>query len=271
MPTNPEPAAAPTGLSTASLMGMRLARVDRHGLLDHLFAELAGGRGGWVITANLDFLRRYVADAGVRALYDLADIRVADGMPVVWACRVQGDRLPERVPGSSLVTLLAARAAREGRSLYLLGGTETANRQAAAVLGEQNPGLRLCGGSSPRVGSPPTAAEVASLADELRGARPDILLVGLGSPKQEQLIRELRPRLPATWMIGVGVSFSFVAGEIKRAPRWMRSTGLEWVHRLAQEPGRLAKRYLVHDLPFAGRVFAHALRTRLASRRSPRR
>jgi N-acetylglucosaminyldiphosphoundecaprenol N-acetyl-beta-D-mannosaminyltransferase len=88
--------------------------------------------------------------------------------------------------------------------------------------------------------------------------RPDILLVGLGSPKQEQLIRALRPHLPATWMVGVGISFSFVAGEIKRAPVWMRKAGVEWVHRLAQEPRRLAKRYLVHDLPFAVRLFTHA-------------
>jgi N-acetylglucosaminyldiphosphoundecaprenol N-acetyl-beta-D-mannosaminyltransferase len=264
-------ASTPATLSTASLMGLRLARVDRHGLLDHLFAELAVGRGGWIITANMDFLRRYVADAETRALYDAADIRVADGTPVVWACRVRGDRLPERVPGSSLVSLLAARAAREGRSLYLLGGSEAANRQAAAVLVEECPGLRVCGASSPRVASPPSAAEVDALAQELAQLRPDILLVGLGSPKQEQLIRELRPRLPATWMIGVGVTFSFIAGEIKRAPRWMRKTGLEWVHRLAQEPRRLAKRYLVHDLPFAGRVFAQAVVARLSNRRAPRR
>jgi hypothetical protein len=88
------------------------------------------------------------------------------------------------------------------------------------------------------------------------GARPDIVFVALGSPKQEQLIDRLRDRLPRTWWLGVGISFSFLAGEVKRAPRWMRKTGLEWVHRLVQEPGRLAKRYLVHGVPFAMRLLA---------------
>jgi N-acetylglucosaminyldiphosphoundecaprenol N-acetyl-beta-D-mannosaminyltransferase len=246
-------------LPAVSLMGMRLAKVDRHGLLDHMFAGLAAGRGGWLVTANMDFVRRYVHDPDSRALYDEADLRVADGTPLVWASRVQGDRLPGRVPGSSLIWLLAERAAREGKSLYLLGGTPSANAGAARVLAESYPGLALCGGSSPRVSSPPTPAEVDRLVDELVAARPDILLVGLGSPKQEHLIRALRARLPATWMIGVGITFSFVAGEIKRAPLWMRKTGIEWVHRMAQEPRRLAKRYLLHDLPFALRLFAHVL------------
>ena len=98
-------------------MGLRLACVDRHELLERLFLSLAIGRGGWLVTANLDFLRRYHRDPEARSLYDAADIRVADGMPLVWACRIRGRRLPERVAGSSLVGLLAERAEREGRSI----------------------------------------------------------------------------------------------------------------------------------------------------------
>ena len=250
-------------LSTTSLMGFRLARIDRHALLDHLFASLRAGRGGWLVTANLDFLRRYVCDSVVRALYDEAEIRVADGMPLVWACRLQGESLPERVPGSSLVWLLAERAAREGRSLYLLGGAPGANEGARRILADRYPTLKLCGGSSPVVGSPPSPSEIANVLAELAGARPDILMVGLGSPKQEQLIRALRAHLPATWMIGVGISFSFMAGDLKRAPVWMRNAGAEWVHRMLQDPRRLTKRYLIEDLPFALRLFPHAIMARL--------
>jgi N-acetylglucosaminyldiphosphoundecaprenol N-acetyl-beta-D-mannosaminyltransferase len=261
--STPSAPAAATSLPTVSLMGLRFASIDRRAVLDHVFTSLAAGRGGWLVTANMDFVRRYVGDPAVRELYDAADLRVADGTPVVWACRVQGDRLPGRVPGSSLVWLLAERAAREGRSLYLLGGTEQANHGAADVLVQSYPGLNLCGRSCPRIASPPADHEMAQVAAELVAARPDILLVGLGSPKQEQLIRALRPHLPATWMIGVGISFSFVAGEIKRAPVWMRKSGVEWLHRMAQEPRRLVKRYLVQDLPFAVRLFAHALVVRV--------
>jgi N-acetylglucosaminyldiphosphoundecaprenol N-acetyl-beta-D-mannosaminyltransferase len=242
---------------------MSLAQIDRFGLLDHLFDSLARGRGGWLITANLDFLRRHAREPAFRALYDAADIRVADGMPLVWAARLQGDWLPERVAGSSLVWLIAERAAREGRSLYLLGGEPGANRRASDVFREKFPGIRVIGASSPRIGSPPTAAEVEGIRAEMLRVRPDILLVGLGSPKQEELIRALRPALPATWMIGVGISFSFVSGDVRRAPGWMRRAGLEWVHRMAQEPGRLARRYLVHNLPFAFRLFGHAVKHRL--------
>jgi N-acetylglucosaminyldiphosphoundecaprenol N-acetyl-beta-D-mannosaminyltransferase len=116
------------------------------------------------------------------------------------------------------------------------------------------------------VSSPPTPAELAPIREELARLRPDILLVGLGSPKQESLIQALRPALPAAWMIGVGISFSFIAGDVRRAPSWMQKTGLEWVHRMAQEPRRLAHRYLVDDIPFAFSLFWHAFRRRVTRR-----
>ena len=262
LPSQDPPVMARGALATVSLMGFRLACIDSHALLDHLFSSLRDGQGGWLVTANLDFLRRYVCEPEVRDLYDAAEIRVADGMPLVWACRLQGECLPGRVAGSSLVWLLAERAAREGRSMYFLGGAPGANEGARRILVERYPALRLCGGTSPVIGSPPSPGDIATVLADLAAARPDLLLVGLGSPKQEQLIRALREHLPATWMIGVGVSFSFIAGDVKRAPRWMRKVGVEWVHRMAQEPRRLAKRYLIHDLPFALRLFSHALSTR---------
>ena len=254
-------------LPVCSLMGMRLARVGQAELVEHVFAALAAGSGGWLVTANLDFLRRYVADAQVRALYDAADLRVADGAPLVWASRLQGEALPERVAGSSLVWLMAERASRDGRSLYLLGGTPAANEAAARVLVERYPGLHICGRSCPAISSPPAADEVAHLQSELVALQPHILLVALGSPKQELVIAGLRRHLPTAWMMGVGASLSFVAGELARAPVWMQRAGLEFLHRLAQEPGRLARRYLVEDLPFALRLFLAVLKARLRTRR----
>jgi len=253
----------PETMPTVSLMGLRLACIDWRGLVDHIFASLGAGCGGWLITANLDFLRRYVCDPEARRLYDTAEIRVADGMPLVWACWIQGDRLPDRVPGSSLVWPLIERAAREGRSVYLLGGAPGVNGRAAKVLVDKYPSLKLCGASSPLIDSPPSSRDVELVLAELAKVRPDILLVGLGSPKQEQLIRVLREHLPSTWMVGVGISFSFIAGDLKRAPAWMCRMGIEWVHRMIQDPRRLTKRYLVDDLPFALRLFPHALRVRV--------
>jgi len=237
---------------------MTLARTDEMGLLDHMFAGLAGGTGGWVVTANLDFLRRYVKHPEMRSLYGAADIAVADGMPLVWAARLQGDQLPERVAGSALVWSLAERAAREGRSIYLLGGEPRANEEAVEVFRGRWPALKVVGHSSPTVASPPTPEQIAPLRDELVRLAPDLILVGMGSPKQEQLIQALRPHLPKAWMMGVGISFSFVSGRVRRAPVWMQKSGLEWVWRLSQEPRRLARRYLVEDLPFSVELFARA-------------
>lgn len=244
---------------------MPIARLDTRGLLDHLFGGLAAGRGGWIVTANLDFMRRHVHDPASRALYAGADIRVADGMPLVWAARLQGGRLPERIAGASLLLPIAERAAREGRSLYLLGGEPAANVKAVEVLRARWPELDICGASSPMVGNPPTESELTALRAELTRTRPDIVLVGLGSPKQERLIDALRADFPAAWMIGVGISFSFVAGTVARAPEWMQRSGLEWCWRLAQEPHRLARRYLIEDIPFSFELFARAAWTRLRS------
>lgn len=250
------------GLPSVRLYGMPLASVDSATLLAHMFGELSAGRGGWVLTANLDFLRRYVREGADRALFDAADLCVADGMPLVWASRVQGSPLPERVAGSSLVWSIAERAAQEGRSLYLLGGAPGAAEGAEREFLGRWPTLRIVGRSSPMVSPTPTASELDALRAEVVVTRPDILLVGMGSPKQERVIHALRGALPSCWMLGVGISFSFVTGQVRRAPPWMRHSGLEWVHRLAQEPRRLARRYLLEDLPFAAELFARAARTR---------
>lgn len=249
-------------LAVTELFGMRLSHLDCQGLVEYIFSALGSGRGGWVVTANLDFLRRYACMGAYRALYDGADIRVADGMPLVWAARLQGQPLPERVPGSSMVWLLIERALREERTICLLGGAQGANERALSVIHDRYPSLTSVG-RSPQISSPPTNDEVESLRVWLEPLQPDILFVGLGSPKQEQLIQALRPFLPKTWMIGIGVSFSFIAGDLRRAPPWMQSIGAEWIYRLFQDPKRLFRRYVLEDIPFAMRLFPHALWKRI--------
>ncbi len=252
---------APANVDVA---GMKVANVDRWGLLDQMFAALAEERGGWVVTANLDFLRRFVKDPASRELYNAGDIIIADGMPLVWAAQLQGTPLPERIPGSTLIWLLAERAAQENRSLYFLGGDPGTAAAAKLVLQERWPDLRVVGHSEPWVSSPPSEAELESIAQEIRDCRPDIILVGLGSPKQEYVIQALLHQFPKAWMMGVGISFSFVAGQERRAPVWLRRIGLEWFHRLLHDPKRLAKRYLVDDLPFAFELLLGALKRRFS-------
>jgi N-acetylglucosaminyldiphosphoundecaprenol N-acetyl-beta-D-mannosaminyltransferase len=244
------------------LCGVRIARASQAQLLAEIDAALDRGEGGWLVTANVDFLQRAHADPEVRSLYRKATLSVADGAPVVWASRLAGRPVPERVAGSDLVWSLARMAAPKGRRLYLLGGEGDVAERAAEKLLAASPGLVIAGRSSPWVSSPPTGEEIAALAEQVVAARPDLVYVALGSPKQEYVIDALRAQLPRAWLMGCGISLAFVAGEVARAPRWMQRSGLEWLHRLAQEPGRLTGRYLRQNLPFTLRLLAGAWRAR---------
>jgi N-acetylglucosaminyldiphosphoundecaprenol N-acetyl-beta-D-mannosaminyltransferase len=234
---------------------MPLNAVTEKEALDILGARIDRGQGTWVLTPNLDIFRQYMLNPSLRPLFHAseggADLLLADGMPLIWASRIARRPLPERVPGSGLVLSLAERAATKGWSLYLLGGAPGAADRAAAVLKERYPGLKIAGTHCPPMGFEKDPAQLAALRERLAEAKPDIVYVALGFPKQEFVTRALRPALPAATFIGVGISLSFIAGEVKRAPRWIQKCGLEWVHRLVQEPRRLARRYLVHDAPFA--------------------
>jgi N-acetylglucosaminyldiphosphoundecaprenol N-acetyl-beta-D-mannosaminyltransferase len=250
---------------TCDLLGMSLAQTNRQSLLDYIFGRLAGGHGGWLVTANLDFLRRHVREPGARELYAAADLRVADGFPLVWAARMQGDRLPERITGADLVWLVAERAALDGRSIFFLGGDSDSASRAVKVLQSRWPTLKVAGSASPNVDRVPTPAQLESLRQEIVSP-PELMLVAMGSPKQENLIQGLRSAMPATWMIGVGATFSFVAGDIRRAPQVVQRMNLEWFWRLSHEPRRLFKRYIIEDLPFAFELFASAMARGLSRR-----
>jgi N-acetylglucosaminyldiphosphoundecaprenol N-acetyl-beta-D-mannosaminyltransferase len=252
-----------TSLTMIELLGMQLASCSEPELLDTLFSALEKQRGGWLITANLDFLRRYFKEPRMAVLYAQADLRVADGMPLVWAAYLQRTPLPERIAGASLLRPLAARAASEGRSMYFLGGSGNSAEGAALTLRAEFPELRVAGFSSPWLPPEPDDGAVEPTRQALTEARPDIVLVALGSPKQEWLISKLRRSLPACWFIGVGMSFSFTTGDMPRAPGWMQRAGLEWLHRLVSEPRRLGKRYLWHDLPFGIELLGRSLLQRL--------
>lgn len=241
------------------LAGGWVHRVTMSEAIDRIDASIGAGVGGWVLTPNLDILHKLSSDAGFAELVEPATLRLADGMPLVWASRIAGDPLPERVAGSDLVWRLCERSALRGYGVYLLGGDEGVAERAGRVLAEKYPGLRVVGTHCPPFGFEKNAEELARIERGLAEASPAVVLVALGCPKQERLIASLRGRFPGVWFLGIGISLSFVTGDVRRAPPWVRRLGLEWVHRLVQEPGRLARRYLVVGIPFAGRLFVGAV------------
>jgi N-acetylglucosaminyldiphosphoundecaprenol N-acetyl-beta-D-mannosaminyltransferase len=265
--TLPGTPGAPGALGTLGSLGtsgslgrsVRVAGLDFDALSEQqvvarIVGDLADGRGGWVVTPNIDICRRLRHDPAARELVSGASLVVADGMPLVWASRLRGDPLPERVAGASLIFTLSAAAAASGKSVYLLGGEPGVPRRAADALIRRYRSLLVAGTCAPPFGFDRRPGEIEAIAAKLAQAKPDIVFVGLGFPKQERLIAALAPGLPAAWFIGCGAAIPFAAGTLPRAPHWMQPLGLEWVHRLISEPRRLFRRYLVDDLPFALRL-----------------
>lgn len=256
-----------TAFRPIDVMGMPIDAVTSVGLLAHIATACSEGRGGWVVTANLDILQHFRGRSDAREAYLAADLRIADGMPLLWAARAQGESLPERVTGSTFSMALVELAAARGWELALLGGSPGTAERAAARLQTIVPGLRVSARSDLRFSEVPTPDQVqAALASLPTTVR--IVLVGLGSPKQEFAIRALRPSLPKAWFVGVGGTFDFLAGEQSRAPTALQRVGLEWAYRLAREPRRLAHRYLVRNLPFLFLVLSSSTMRRLRPRRT---
>jgi N-acetylglucosaminyldiphosphoundecaprenol N-acetyl-beta-D-mannosaminyltransferase len=209
------------------------------------------GRGGSVITVNADIARAGARKPALAEFIDSGSLVLADGMPLVWVTRVAPPKLPERVAGSSLVLSLSEAAATDGRSVFVLGGADGVPTRAAGALCARFEGLNIAGIASPPFGFDRTDEGIRRVVTAVASAAPDLVLVGLGFPKQERLIAHLREAWPAAWYLACGAGISMAAGDFRRASPLMQKLGLEWVHRLVLEPRRLAGRYLRDDLPFA--------------------
>ena len=191
---------------------------------------VANAVSGWPFGGN-DELWGYLKDA---------DLVTADGMPIVALSRILRQPLPERVTGADMVPAILRRCAEEGLSVYVLGGDRDAVEEAFGKLGVESCGLRVAGIDPAFVKLDEPQPEIV---ERINAAKPDILFVALGNPKQELWMGRNKAKLDVGAMIGVGGTFNFLAGRVKRAPRWMQKSGLEWVYRIVQEPGRLWRRY----------------------------
>jgi exopolysaccharide biosynthesis WecB/TagA/CpsF family protein/anti-anti-sigma factor len=267
----------------AAILGIpidKLTMEDAVSIILEMISRYASDqRPRYVATVNVDFItnihswqRGRTRHPELKYILRKADMVTADGMPIVWAARCLGASLPMRVAGSDLVPRLAEVSAQTGKSIYFLGGRrfEMTAHRAARELRRQHPGLKVAGVDAPWVHTAGEALDQAenedkNVVEKINAARPDILLVAFGSPKQEIWFDRNRHRLKVPVTIGVGAAFDFEAGTTARAPQWMQRSGLEWIFRLCQEPKRLWKRYLVDFLKFGKlilpSVFSHWFET----------
>ena len=204
------------------------------------------GDGGAVFTPNVDHLVTAERDEDFRRAYGRADLVVADGTPVMWAARAVGTPLPQKVSGSDLVIPVAQAASRHGWRVYLVGGGPGVAAEAAARLRRAH-GTNVVGADDPLVSPAGVAVAEAAVLERIRRAGAQVVLVGFGAPKQELWIERVRDEIAPAVLLAVGAGIDFVAGTQRRAPRWMSRVGLEWLFRLAREPRRLWRRYLVND------------------------
>jgi N-acetylglucosaminyldiphosphoundecaprenol N-acetyl-beta-D-mannosaminyltransferase len=218
--------------------------------IDAIDALVARGQGGTVFTPNVDHVVQAEENSRFRDAYDAAALSLVDGMPVLWASRLMGNPLPEKVSGSDLVVPLLERAAKRGWRVFFLGGLPGAAEGARDLLLGRIPGLHVVGVASPRIDVESAAETHSAIVEVLREARPDLVLVALGAPKQELFSHAIAERMRPAVLVGIGGTLDFIAGKVRRAPLWMSANGLEWLYRFAQEPRRMWRRYLVRDPKF---------------------
>lgn len=205
-------------------------------------------QGGFVFTPNVDHIVNVDSHPDFEAAYQRAALCLADGAPVVWASRLLGTPLPERVSGADLIGPLLERAGQRGWRVAMVGAAPGVAAKAAEVA-HSRWGTQVVLTDSPMVDLKNTA-QLEAIGAQIAAARPDIVLMAFGAPKQELLIAHIADQVRPAVLLGIGASLDFLAGTLKRAPTIMQKTGLEWLYRLAQEPGRLWRRYLINDPQF---------------------
>lgn len=242
--------------------------VDLPGALDAIERLVASRAGGTVFTPNVDHIVMGEHDERFRKAYQRVSLSLVDGTPVLWSARLLGRPLPEKVSGSDLVLPLIERAAARGWRVFLLGGAPGSGETAATRLRARFSGLNIVGVEAPRIdlGSPPE--ERLAVAARVALTAPDLVLVAFGAPKQEVFCDEALEIFKPAVLVCVGAGIDFVAGLAHRAPAWMSRSGLEWLYRLAQEPRRLAGRYLLRDPQFIAILLRQLLRDAPANVRS---
>lgn len=254
--------------ATTEVVGVPLAVIDYDRTLERMDAMVAERRLGYVCACNVHTVMASQEDPELRAaLISPYALNVPDGQPLVWAINALGHSLTDRVYGPELMARACARAAATEHRFYLYGGRDQeALVRLAANLRRRFPGVNIVGGYAPPF-RPLSDEERAAIIEEINDSEADVVWVGIGVPKQEKWMAQMRPHLKAPVLVGVGAAFDFHAGLVPQAPPLLQGAGLEWAYRLVQEPRRLWRRYLRYNPRFVA-AFARQLASHRTGLRS---
>jgi N-acetylglucosaminyldiphosphoundecaprenol N-acetyl-beta-D-mannosaminyltransferase len=240
--------------NTVNVLGVAVSPINMGIALEQITRALANRQKGYVCVTGVHGVSEAQTDPEFRQILNRAFLCTPDGMPLVWVGRWQGQKQMDRVYGPDLMLAVLALSEKTGWRHFFYGGAEGTAQVLRNKLLERFPKLQIVGANEPPF-RPLNLDEQRKLRAELDAARPDIMWVGLSTPKQERFMAQYLDQLDVTLMFGVGAAFDFLAGKIRQAPRWMQRSGLEWCFRLGCEPRRLWKRYFKNNPLFMARIF----------------
>jgi N-acetylglucosaminyldiphosphoundecaprenol N-acetyl-beta-D-mannosaminyltransferase len=253
----------PQDIRFRDLLGLPIAMTDYVQAMDVMDGMVARREPGYVCATAVHAVMVAQSDPEMRDALRRSTLTVPDGMPLVWAANLLGEDLRDRVYGPELMLRYCERSRDRGHRVFLYGGRDQGSlAQLTLNLRLRFPGIKIVGGYSPPF-RPLTGDEDNAIAEQINSARPDVVWVGTGVPKQEKWMARMRDRLDAPVLVGVGAAFDFHAGRVSMAPQWMQDRGLEWTYRITQEPRRLLPRYVIHNPRFIARVAMQLVRERL--------
>ena len=238
----------PPAVERLDVLGCSIDNLTMEETLAVVEGFIASGRPHQHVVVNVDKIVKARDDAQLREIINGCDLINADGMPVVWASRMLGRPLKERVAGIDLFEALMVRAAERGWRVFLLGAREEVVAKVRSIYEARHPGLVIAGHRNGYW----QPDEEEAVAEQVRAARADLLFVAISSPMKERFLGRWQAHMRVPFAMGVGGSFDVAAGLVKRAPRWMQRTGLEWFYRFLQEPRRMFRRYFIDDMAFFG-------------------
>ena len=202
-------------------------------------------RKSYVVAINVDVVMKIESDSYLKEIVDNADMVLVDGKPLVWISKLYGKPLKAKISGSDLVPLLCEVSAQKGYRMFIIGGKDGIAEQAKKRLEEKYPDIEIVGTYAPPMGFEKDKKELNKINDMISEVKPDLLITCFGCPKQEKWIYENINKYDAKVSVCAGATVDFLAGNVKRAPRWMSEHGLEWFYRFLQEPKRMFRRYFI--------------------------
>ena len=244
-------------MSRMKFMNTEIDNLTMKETIDEIDKLIKKDKNSYVVTPNVDHIVKLETDKELQEVYKDADLILTDGKPLIWISKFYKTPIKEKISGSDLFPLLCEMAAEKGYNMFFLGAGEGVANKAAQNLTNKFPKLNIVGTYSPPFGFEKDKKEIEKIINMVNKANTQILIVGLGCPKQEKFIHKYRKELNVPISLGLGASLDFEAGNIKRAPKWMSDNGLEWLYRLSKEPKRMFKRYIVDDVKIFKLMFKY--------------